>query len=179
MPQRPPRSKPAGSGVAPSRPRPVPVSASGPLFRGRQRLMLISGLAMGEWSHEELAAQNRVCPQDIRDFAEEFSREIQEVAQALAGHLSIETAGIWVTKKQHRMAEYQAEIEEIDQYLAELREKGLRWSRSHRDMLRARMDLYRQVADEVGAYPQRQAAPVRQGTSVHYIIDTEDSDALT
>jgi hypothetical protein len=160
--------KPAGSGASPAT-----------ALRGRQRLMLISDLAMGEWSLEELATRMGLPVADIRVFAETYAHEISEVSQALAGHLSIETAGLWVTKKQHRMAEYQAEIEEIDQYIAELRRNGVKWSRSHRDMLRARQDLYRQVADEVGAYPQRQAAPVRQGSSVHYIIDTEDSDALT
>jgi hypothetical protein len=38
------------------------------------------------------------------------------------------------------------------------------------------MGLLRQVADEVGAYPQRAQQPARTGSTVHYVIETEPDD---
>jgi hypothetical protein len=133
---------------------------------------------MGELSHREIAQREGLKQTDIKEFADEHISEIAEVRAALAGQLAVETAGLWISKKQNRLAEIQGEAEEIRDYLAEMREDGVRWSRAHRDMIKLYMDMFRHVADELGAYPQRAQAPARQGQTVHYVIDTENTAAL-
>lgn len=149
---------------------PVPVQ-----IRGRIKLALIRDLAMGEWDETSLARRYDLATEEVRSFKLGHQDEINEVSQALSGHLAIETAGLWIAKKNERLAEYQQEIDDITEALEDLRNSGVPWSRAHRDMIRARLDLYRQAADELGAYPQRQQAPQRQGTQVHYIIESDQN----
>jgi hypothetical protein len=118
-------------------------------------------------------------PQVIRAFKSTFTHEIAEVSTALSGKLDIATAGMWVSLRQNRLAEYQQAIEDINETINHLRDLGINWSRAHRDMFRARQDLYRAVADELGAYPQRQASPSQRGMAVTYVIESEDKDQLT
>ena len=184
MPSRRSTTERPASGQATATPK-VPKSTvlgertSASLYKGHERLSLIRDLALGEFSHRELGTRAGLPTADIADFAKEYADEISEVRAALAGQLAIETAGLWITKKQNRLAEYQAEIEEIRDYLATLRNDNVRWSRTHKDLLKVYMDLFRQTADELGAYPQRSAAPARQGQTVHYIIETDHTGSLT
>jgi hypothetical protein len=142
-------------------------------------LSLLRDLALAEWSYAELARQIGVKTADIAEFAEVNSNEIAEVKAALAGQLALETAGLWITKKQNRIAEIQGDVEEVGDLLKEMAAQGVRWSRSHKDMLKFRLDGFRQVADELGAMPQRSAAPTRQGSTVHYVIESDDAGAMT
>jgi predicted transcriptional regulator len=147
-------------------------------LKGHERLRLIADLAMNELSHRELAHREGVTQADVKEFATAHVGEIAEVRAALAGQLAIESAGLWISKKQNRLAEYQNEAEEIRDFLADMRHQGIRWSRSHRDMLKLYFDIFKQAADELGAYPQRAQAPARTGQTVHYVIDTENPGAL-
>jgi hypothetical protein len=148
-------------------------------IRGRQKLALIRDLAMGEWEPTSLAPLYGLTAIQVRVFQERHQEEIQEVAHALEGTLDITTAGMWISRKQNRLAEYQQAIDDIDAQLNEWREQGLGWSRAHRDLYRARLDLYRQAADELGAYPQRTAPPARQGLGVQYVIDSDEQGDMT
>lgn len=169
----------AGQDAPPHRRQPPRTLAPpGDIYRGYERLGLIADLAMGELSHRELAQRESVTIQEISEFAEAHMKEIAEVRAALAGQLAIETAGLWISKKQNRIAEYQDRAEVIRRTLHQWEAEGEPWSRSHRDMLKAYLDLMRQTADELGAYPQRQAAPARTGQTVHYIIETGNTGAL-
>jgi hypothetical protein len=133
---------------------------------------------MGEWDHPALAKKYETTPQGIQAFADYYDEEIIEVSAALSGTLSIETAGLWATRKQQRLAELQQGIDDIDESLAALRESNVGWSRAHRDMFRARLDLYRQIAEELGAYPQRQTPPVHTGARVTYVIEAAEEGDL-
>lgn len=148
-------------------------------LRGRQKLALIRDLAMKEWDTPSLATMYGMTRSEVIGFMALHAQEIAEVSAALAGTLDISTAGMWVTKRQARLAEYQSQIEDIDKVIQRLSEQGIDWSRAHRDMYRARLDLYRAVADELGAYPQRAAAPPRQGQGVIYSIEADDREAMT
>jgi hypothetical protein len=179
-------NRPPGVPRKPSKPDPnashggLGDTAVSVLYTGRARLALIRDLALAEWSPRELADQLGLPQEDIAYFANEHADDIAEVRQALAGQLAIETAGLWIAKKQLRIAELQAEVERIDETLKELREdREISWSRSHRDMLHTKLAIFRQTADELGAYPQRQQPPARQGTTVHYVIESEDEDTDT
>jgi len=148
------------------------------LYRGRAMLTLLRDLALGEWSFSELAGLLGVETADIAEFAEEHQPEIQEVRLSLANQLAAETAGLWIARKQNRIAEIQGDVEDIEDFLAQMRARGLLWSRSHRDAYKLRLDAFRQVAEELGAFPQRSQAPARQGNTVAYIIETDDAEAL-
>jgi hypothetical protein len=156
---------------------PAPASP-GRLYRGHEKRRLIIDLATDAASYREIAKREQIGLRDLQEFAREHEREIAECQQMLMGRLAEEVAGLWVSNKANRLAEYQEEIEEIRLTLADLRDGGSYWSRAHRDLLRAYMDLFRQVADELGAYPQRAGAPARTGQSVHYVIETDDTRAL-
>jgi hypothetical protein len=85
---------------------------------------------------------------------------------------------LWATRKQARLAELQQGIDDIDEALKVLREQGSVWTRAHRDMFRARLDLYRQIAEELGAYPQRSSVPPNTGTAVSYVIEAAEEGDL-
>lgn len=148
------------------------------IARGRARLSLIRDLAMGEWSTSEIAHQLGLPKEDIDAFAKAEAEAISEYKLVLAGKLQEETAGLWIAKKQNRMAELQAEYEDVDEALRERRDGGFSWSTHHKDMIRAKLSILRAVAEELGAYPQRSEQPAHTGNAVHYIIEGEDMEAL-
>jgi hypothetical protein len=123
-------------------------------YRGRIRLALIRDLAMGEWSHKELAVQMGTSAADITVFAHNFSDEISEVRAALAGRLAIETSGAWIAKKQDRLAEMQALYEDNDLVIAGMRSPDARpgndlGSKRHFNLARLQLSILRAAAEEV------------------------------
>lgn len=156
----------------------VPISE---FARGRRYVQLITDLAMGEWSLETLSQTTGVSLKDLRAFEEEHANDISEVAQALSGQMQREAAGLWITKKQFRIAELQQMYEMNQDALEDIeamdaKRAAIGWSRARKDLFKTQMDLLRQVADELGAFPQRQAQVARTGTTVHYVIETDSED---
>jgi len=159
------------------------------LGRGRLRLELIRDLAMGEWSTASIAKRLGVDHKDITDFAEKYANDIAEVRSALAGQLAVEAAGLWITKKQNRIAELQADFDELNTVLDSMRSGTYRptdndgtnlGSRRHRGILKSKMDILRSVAEELS--PRGAAAGSGSPDDpniVHYVIDAgEISEAL-
>ena len=110
-------------GTTASRSGPAPVHLSD-IYRGYPRLALIRDLAFGEYSYSEIAKTMGCTAGDISLFAQEHVQEIAEVRVALAGKLAIESAGLWVSKKQNRLAELQSDIEDLKDYIEDLRPRG-------------------------------------------------------
>jgi len=149
-----------------------------PVLRGYRRRALLRDLAMGELSPRELAKKHDITIQDVLSTKETEAENIRELSQALSGTLNIEVAGLWIAQKQNRLAELEHEASEIREALRNLREdQRILWSRSHRDMIRTYIELLKTVADELGAYPQRDRTPQKLGQAVHYVIDTGDEEA--
>lgn len=160
------------------------------LYRGRNRLSLIRDLAMGEWSHRELAAQIGATPEAITAFANDHGDEISEVRAALAGHLAIETAGLWVSKKQNRLAEYQADIEDCERIVDSMRIQGPAssnpideqvfgglGSRRHYNLMRTKLAIMKAVADELSPRAGITIKPGDDddnGNTIRYIIEADD-----
>lgn len=152
--------------------------------RGRLRLELIRDLAIGEWSHASLAKRLGVDVQDVDDFAEKYASDIAEVTQALAGQLAIEAAGLWITRKQNRIAELQADFDELNGVLDSMRAGTYRptdndgtnlGSRRHRGILKSKMDLLRAVAEELSPRGAGASAGSADDPNiVHYVIDAGD-----
>src|ERR1043165_4636324 len=92
----------------PGQPAPPPAVPGPPLLRGRVRLALIRDLAMGEWSYAEIGRQIGATTHEIAEFAKAEADAINEVKAALAGKLAVESAGLWISKKQNRVAELEA-----------------------------------------------------------------------
>jgi len=172
----------AGSSPAGSSPGESSLSPQNDLppraIRGYQRLRLLRDLATSPSTPRELARDTGIPLRELLQFRDEHQEEISELAAALSSNLQLETQGMWITKKSNRLAELENEAEEIRDTLQDFRDQGIPWSRSHRDMIRTYLEILRSVADETGAYPQRQSAPARSGSTVHYVIDTEDSESL-
>jgi hypothetical protein len=146
------------------------------LYRGRARLALIRDLAMQEWSHAEIAADLGVPTSDVAAFAAEHGDEISEVRAALAGQLAIETAGLWITKKQYRLAELQADFEDTADEIAGLRSQKAAnlgvGSRKHYNLNRIRLSILAAVANEIE--PRRPGPKLDEPDAdnvVHYVID--------
>ena len=80
--------------------------------------------------------------------------EITEVRAALAGRLAIETAGIWISKKQARLAEMQGLYEDNDLVIEEMRSPHATpgnnlGSKRHFNLARLQLAILARAADEV------------------------------
>ena len=192
--------------AAPTRPAPPRRRNLDPsqLYRGRTRMALLRDLAMGEWSDASIAASVGVPTEIITDFRESYPDEIQEVRAALAGQLAIESAGLWISKKQNRLAELQEDFEDIDQVIDLMRknteeqlkatmdgsdslQKGdtfdtnlLLGSRRHQNLLRSKIAILKAVADELTPTKGQPDARPEGDNTVRYVIesDTEDGDEI-
>jgi hypothetical protein len=147
---------------------------------------------MGEWTYRELAEACGCTQADIASFADTYADEITEVRAALAGRLAIESAGLWVAKKQNRLAEFQSDIEDLDSVLSAMREEqdapsetarilGGLGSRRHHSLIRSKLALFKAVADELE--PRRTVqvhADTDDANVVRYVIEAGDHrDSLT
>src|SRR5215472_1344319 len=123
------------------------------LCRGRTRLALIRDMALNELSDRELAMQIGCDVHTIKAFRALYATEISEVVGALAGQLAMETAGLWIAKKQNRVAEIQSDVEMLNSALNwfEHDEEGnvnhlMIATREHDRLLRAKHTALSQVA---------------------------------
>jgi hypothetical protein len=160
------------------RPGAAPIHLSD-LYRGWSRLGLIRDLAFGEFSPAELAADIGCTVQDVLEFQDTHQDEIAETRAALAGHLAIETAGLWVAKKQNRLAELQSDLEDLGDAVDEIRDLGKLGGQQHRDVVKTRVTLLKAVADELspkstGIKPRAE----EPGNVVRYVIEDSDAEAM-
>lgn len=137
-------------------------------YKGRRRLQLISDIAMAEFTDDELATMYSVKRTDIMRFRDEFVQEVTEVRSALAGKLSIETAGLWISKKQNRMAEYQAAVETVDELIEN---DPLITTRRYAALMRLKVTYLRAAADEMELRGKDRSRDDDSGKSVSYKID--------
>lgn len=153
------------------------------IYRGHGRLRLIRDLAMGEFSPRELARDLGLDRRDIETFSQDFAEEISEVRAALAGQLAIESAGLWVSKKQNRLAELQADIEDCNLAIAQMRiqpigqdgyESGL-GSRRHMNITRTKLNALVAVANELAPLDKRAAGDDSGKNMIHYVIEADDT----
>lgn len=159
---------------------PAPVHLSD-IYRGWPKLGLIRDLAFGEFSHAQIAQDLGCKTSDVAEFASQHEDEILEVRSALAGKLAIETAGLWIAKRQNRLAEYQADVEDLNQYIAELRERGALGTVPHREALKSKVVMLKAVADELtprGALAVRAAKGEDDKNVVRYVIEDPDIEEM-
>jgi hypothetical protein len=153
------------------------------VYRGHGRLTLIRDIALGEFTFVELARRYGLDSRTIETFSQDFASEIAEVRAALAGHLAVESAGLWVAKKQNRIAELQDDIEDCNTAIASMRvmpvgnegyESGL-GSRRHMNIARTKLNALVAVANELGPLEKRAGENDSDKNMIHYVIEADDT----
>jgi hypothetical protein len=149
------------------------------LYRGRARLALIRDLALGEWTYRELANQLKVPVVEVATFAAMNADEVTEVRGALAGEIAIETAGLWISKRVNRVAEYQAMVDELRDDIDAARRSNP-GGKEHNNLVRSWNITMRNAADEF--LPSRvDKAGAGDSNVVHYVLEADEEivQALT
>lgn len=152
-------------------------------------MRIIRDLALGEWDLPSIADREGVDVEDLRLFETTYANDIAEVRLALAGQLAIESAGLWISKRQNRIAEMQSDFEDVTRVLDEMRrheyyptdnEGSNMGSKRHRYLIKARLDILRSVAEEMSPRNQSTSGDPTDPNIVHYVIDAGPlKDALT
>jgi hypothetical protein len=140
-------------------------------IRGHRRYALIRDIAQGVLNHEELAEKYGVAVVSIVGF---IRRNTEEINMVKADQEN-EFAGLWISVKRSRIAEYQETVEAINEILYADEQAGLDATPG---LVRMKHEAMKSVAEEMGHLPTRSSVTV-EGTSVHYIIDGVDPKELT
>lgn len=168
------------------------------LYRGRARLALLKDLALNEWSDAAIAQSVGVPTEIITDFRLTYENEISEVRAALAGRLAVESAGLWISKKQNRLAELQQDFEDIDIVIDQMRENTQRFnlslidgtdnwkdgdafdvnmllgSRRHQNLLRSKLAILKSAADELAPSKRDKDSEADDSKTVRYVIEQDN-----
>lgn len=183
----------SGRGTRAVAPVPTSTLSVSEMYRGHARLALIRDLALGEFSHAEIAKSIGPAIQvaDVDDFARDFAFEITEVRAQLAGQVKDECAGLWIAKRANRVAELQDSYDDCRIVVDQMRGNNIPGqdigSKRHQNLLRAQLNILKAVAEEL---EPRRSGPGRPGGSgededdrniVHYIIEAppQTTEALT
>lgn len=130
---------------------------------GRNKLYVIRALATGTPKRSQLAKMFGVGSNAISNFAKRNARAIDEVRQAIDD----EFAGLWVARKEARLAELEWMIDILGEAIEEMPDP---------DMIRIRAALLKNVSEELGQLPPRtQVVSAR----VTHVVEGFTSDELT
>ena len=148
-------------------------------LRGHIRLKLIRELAMDAVTQQELAKRFGVDQNTIRTFRDRNEDEIREVRESLLQEVVNETAGLWITKKANRLAEYEADVDRINESLA-------RWVPGDdprldvvaKGLILAKHGAIKNSAEELAQLPTRSSAPQVDENVFHYTIVGATTDGL-
>jgi len=131
------------------------------------RLRLQRELAAGEKTYEELALEFDVTEDTISNFSKRYKLEIETIRRELAD----EFAGLWIAKKEARLAEFQQDVEDINDAVEAGDEDD--WSK----LLRVKHTALRYVAEELGHLPGRPQIHV-ENAKVTYQVEGVDLSLL-
>lgn len=140
----------------------------GRLERGWRKVQLIQELARGEDTQESLAKKYDCTPSAMSQFKDRHLPEIEHVRR----NLEDEFAALWVAKKINRLAEYEADIDAINEalLLAGAEDSAAARAAKHRAL--------RSVAEELGALPNRLNVTGEVTARVTYELVGVDMDKL-
>lgn len=140
----------------------------GSISRGRAKLALIQELALGESSQRQLAEEFGVSQQSICEFAQRFKGEIE----ARRADQNNKLAGLWIADKANRIAEYEAQVELINQKL--ISDKG-EYQKVSPEWVKAMQAALKSVAEELGDLTKN----VNMSGQVKYEIAGVDPEELS
>lgn len=143
-------------------PEDVQVSGSGKIPRYRVH-ELCRELAVAEVKRVDLARKYGVSGAAITKFAKAHKGQIAEIK----AHLDDEFAGLWITRKENRLAALQADFE-----LASDEARA-----SHHEWVKARIQITHAVAEELGQLPNKQNITIG-GTVRHELVGVDVSECF-
>lgn len=166
--------------TAPAKPRQAIV--------GYIRMELLHGLVRGE-KRSDLAKRVGL----TADAVAKFHRREAATIQALSEELANEFTGLWIAEKRNRLAEYQADVEKINDMLAEGAQIRAEYEFGDDDevkevkitdtgataLMRTKARILHNVAEEMGQLPARTNVQVLQPTQVVYHVSGVDLDKMT
>lgn len=131
------------------------------LERGWAKSRLILDLATREHKQTDLAAKYGCTQSAISQFANKHFDEIE----GRRAYLDDEWADLWIADKKNRVAEYQDDVEAINEALDTEKDPQL---------LRAKLAIMRQVAEELGQLKSQ----VELSGALTYVVEGVNLDAL-
>jgi hypothetical protein len=148
-------------------------------LRGHIRLKLIRELAMDVVTQQELAKRFGVDQNTIRTFRDRNEDDIREVRDSLLQEVVSETAGLWISKKANRIAEYQEDVEKLNESLARwVPGADYRLDMAAKGLMATKHNALKNVAEELAQLPTRSSAPQVDENVFHYTIVGATTDGL-
>jgi len=138
-------------------------------LRGRIAYELIRELALGVADDMELATRYEVKLPAIEMFKERHALDIERIRQSHVDDGEPELAGLWIASKAKRIAEYQSDVERINEALELELDNGL---------LRTKHNALHAAAEELAQLPTRSSAPQVDENVFHYTIVGATTDGL-
>jgi hypothetical protein len=140
------------------------VAEAGALERGHVKVRLIREIAKGEKSNGALGKEFGVSAEAVRLFKHRHAARIEQVA----AKLDDDFAALWVADKANRIAEYQQQVDDIADLMADP-ERAAKAGVQAAEMMRTAQSALRAVSEELGQLPAR---TVRHegGVSVRYEV---------
>lgn len=149
-----------------------------PLTRGHIKHKLIHELARDEKTQRVLAREYGVAQSAISQFKTRYATEIAEVRADLEN----EFAGLWIAQKMRRLAEYQADAEEIGdarvQAIVGQDAEGepIAVEKVDTALVRAKHAALRAVAEEMGQIPAKVNITVEPVTVRYEVVGVDPED---
>lgn len=137
-----------------------------PSIRGREKLECLKLLAEGQMSQHNIAEKFGRSRTAITTFAKRNADLIQEMRE----NAESEFVGLWIAKKVNRVAEYESDVERINEWHDAAEDGELDSA-----LLARKQTALKSVAEELGQLVQKQDNTSR----VEYKISTEDLEDLT
>lgn len=155
---------------------------------GYLRMELLHGLVRGE-TRADLSARLGLSRSAINRVAKREAITIQALSEDLAN----EFTGLWVAEKRNRIAEYQADVEQINELLLDAAKIRAEYEFGDDDevsevkitdtgataLLRTKARIMHHVAEEMGQLPARTNVQVIQPVQVQYHVSGVDLSELT
>lgn len=138
-------------------------------------------LAEGKKPDAELLRTYDLRKTDLNAFLKARADEIAEIGAAITKDVGTETAGMWISRRRHRLAELQDDVEDINYSLDYWRDDEghlipqFVGTRAHQNLLRSKMNLLKLAAEEIDGPRHNQADDVDPAKNVvHYVIEADD-----
>lgn len=129
---------------------------------GWKKAKLIQELAQGDKLQSQLAREYGVTQGRISQFRKKHEADIDRVREDLLN----EFAALWIVDKVNRLAEYEADVEQLNTRPFDVQ------------LLAAKHRALKQVAEELGHLPNRVTLQGEVTTKVHYLVDGVDDETL-
>lgn len=139
------------------------------IMRGHKLQQALRLLAQGDMSHEKIAERFGVTRRRISQINAEHRERVEEIRADIEN----EFAGLWVADKKNRVAEYQEDLDAINEKLAtfkNLNEDAQSW-------IRLRDKLMRAVSEELGQIPNKMSVK-SDNKHVRYTLEGVDPEDL-